>query len=104
MYPARELRILAERRGLLQRRIARRREECVAAGQGVADGVERMLFWGRVLRTGGLLGAVGTGLLALRRRRAPAATPAAGGKSWVARVLRWAPLAFRVFRLISAFG
>jgi hypothetical protein len=104
MYPSRELTILAERRDYLQRRIALHREECIDAGHGVADGVERFLVWGRILQAGSLVGAIGSGLLGWRRRRhARAEGEKAGGSSWGGKVLLWAPMAFKAFRIFSSF-
>jgi hypothetical protein len=106
MYPSRELRILAERRDYLQLRIALRREECIVAGHGVADGVERFLVWGRILKAGSLVGAIGSGLLGLRRRRHAEADEDGGeseGSSWGGKALRWAPVAFKAFRILSSF-
>ncbi len=106
MYPSRELSILAERREYLRRRIELHREDCLVAGQGVADSVERYLAWGRLLRAGGLVGAIGSGFLALRRRRRADPDEGeedSGGTSWGSRALQWAPVAFRAFRIISSF-
>jgi len=106
MYPSRELKILAERRDYLQRRIALHREECIVAGQGVADGVERFLSWGRILKTGSLVGAIGSSLLGWRRRRHAEADvdgEETDGPSWGGKVLLWAPVALKAFRIFSSF-
>jgi hypothetical protein len=107
MYPSRDLKVLAERRAFLQRRIEYRREECIDAGHRVAQGVERFISWGRVLRVGGLLGAVGSGILGLRRRRAEADgaedESGEGGESWGTKALRWAPVALKAVRILSSF-
>jgi hypothetical protein len=109
MYPSRELKVLAERRAYLQLRIEARREECIEAGHGVAEGVERLLLWTRLLKAGGLVGAIGSGLLSLRRRRGDRAEDEDGDedapeeKSWGAKALRWAPVALRAVRIISSF-
>jgi hypothetical protein len=102
MYPSRDLKVLAERRAYLQRRIEARREECIVAGQGVADGVERFMVWGRLLKVGGLMGAVGSGLLGLRRRRTEP-DDESGEESWGTKALRWAPVALKAVRLFSSF-
>jgi hypothetical protein len=105
MYPSRDLKVLAERRVYLQRRIEAHREECIVAGQGVADSVERFMVWGRLLKVGGLMGAVGSGLLGLRRRRSEpdGEDDESGGESWGAKALRWAPVALKAVRLFSSF-
>jgi hypothetical protein len=102
MYPSRELNVLAERRAYLQRRIALRRETCVAAGEAVAGGVERMMLWARLLRAGTLVGAIGAGWIALRRRRPPPADEDTADTPWGTKVLLWAPLVLRAARLVSS--
>ncbi len=107
MYPSRELTVLAERRDYLQLRIALRREGCIVAGRGVADGVERFLFWGRILKAGSLVGAIGSGLAGWRRRRKAEADEDgedSEGSSWGGTVLRWAPVAFQAFRILASFA
>ena len=109
MYPSRELKILAERRAYLQLRIEARREDCLVAGQGVAEGYEKMMVWVRLLKAGGLASAIGSGFLALRRRRRgetedeEAGDEEAGESSWGTKALRWAPLALRALRIVSSF-
>jgi hypothetical protein len=106
MYPASELRILAERREYLQRRIALRREECVVAADGVRIGVERVLAWTHLVKAGGVLGSIGANLLGLgaRRRADRESAQAAGGKtSLLHKAVQWTPVVLRAVRLMSSF-
>jgi hypothetical protein len=104
MYPSGPLRALAARRDYLQLRIALRREQCVQAGRGVEQGVNRISGWVRILRAGSLLGAVGLSLWGARKRRSSASGTEAGGHSSLGgKIIRWAPLAFRAARLVSGF-
>jgi hypothetical protein len=105
MYPSRDLKVLAERRAYLQRRIEFRREECIEASYGVADGLERLMVWGRLVKIGGLMGAVGAGLFG-RRRRPPEPEEdedETDRESWGTKAVRWAPVALKAFRLFSSF-
>ena len=106
MYPAGELKVLAERRAFLERRIEARREECVEAGRVVAAGVERVITWTHWLKAGSILGAVGTRFFSRRRRHHEEEEFEGEGEakeSWGVKAVRWAPVALRAFRIISSF-
>jgi len=105
MYPSRQLSLLAARRETLRTRIEFRREECREAGCQLGEGVRHLLTWGRLLRLGGMAGAVGLGWFGLRRRSRGHGDAGDEGEaespSWLGRIARWAPLAIRVARLAA---
>jgi hypothetical protein len=101
MYPSRELRSLALRRGSLQQRIQDRREQCVDAGRGVERGVLKWARWGRLAGAGGILGTVGIRLLRGRPRGSRSNSGRGAPLSFGARALLWAPIALRVVRLVA---
>jgi hypothetical protein len=106
MYPSSELKILAERREYLQRRIGLRREECVAAAEDLRAGVERMLAWTHLARAGGIIGSMGASWFGFGQSGAEEDERPRrhGGKtSLVEKAVQWAPVAFRAFRLFSSF-
>jgi hypothetical protein len=50
------------------------------------------------------MGAVGSGLLGLRRRKTePDEEEDEGGESWGTKAMRWAPVALKAVRLFSSF-
>jgi hypothetical protein len=95
MYPARELNRLAIHKRALQRRIARRREECVAAAGCIARPfawLDRALGVWRQLSPWMHVAAVPLGFL---WKRSPAARP-------VGAVLRWLPVVTGIMRGFNA--
>ncbi|HEX3730638.1 MAG TPA: hypothetical protein VHV47_12585 [Opitutaceae bacterium] len=105
MYPSRQLTLLAARRETLRTRIEFRRMECREAGFHLGQGVRHLLTWGRLLRLGGMAGAVGLGWFGLRRSRHRNGDSGEEGEaespSWLGRIARWAPVALRLARLAS---
>jgi hypothetical protein len=97
MYPAEELNRLAWHKAALQRDIARRRRDCAEAASRVVQPLEwldrAVAFW-RKLSPFTRLAAVPLGIV-LKRTLLPRA------KIFGA-LVRWAPLAFGVFRSMRA--
>jgi hypothetical protein len=105
MYPSRELNDLALRKAFLRMRISLGRRQCAGIGRSIGSGVRKWMAWGRLLRAGGLLGAVGVGLFGGGRRRGiPAAGPGGEASSTFARrALQWAPAALKAVRLVAGW-
>jgi len=96
MYPSRELRALEARREKLRRRMEATRAECAGAVRQVEIGLASVDVWfGRARAWSGLAAAalplfLRFGKKGKRRRGGP-----------LGRVLRWIPLAWRLYRRIK---